>query len=291
MTFRESPRFPETISYGAKSSPAYQTTIVPRRSGHETRNADWVRSKRSYDVAHNIRTRAEYELVLDFFLAVAEGRAYGFRFKDWLDYQCVLSRGRMGTGLGTGDPTYQLVKRYTAGAFYKDREIKKPVAGTVVGYRGATPLVVGSGAGQIAIATATGLVTFVADVTLAITGHTPGASHVFTTATDLGLAIGGKVRITGVSGSAAVALNDITHSITNKTGSGPFTWTVSTVTSTLSASGGSALKFPQPADVLTASFEFDVPCRMGSDELPAVIEKGNIISVSGIPIVEDRNEQ
>lgn len=290
MTFRENPRFPEILSYGAKSTPAYQTTIIPRKSGHETRNADWSRSKRAYDVAHNIRTQAEYELVLDFFMAVAEGRAYGFRFKDWLDYRCVLSRGRMGTGVGTGDPTYQLVKRYLSGAFYKDRDIRKPVAGTVVGYRGATPLVVGSGAGQIAIATDTGLITFVADLSLAITGHTPGASHVFTTASDLGLGIGDKVRITGVTGTASAVLNNITHNIANKTGSGPFTWTLSTVTSSLTASGGTGHKYPQAADVLTWSGEFDVPCRMGSDELPGVLDKGNIISITSIPIVEVRDE-
>lgn len=290
MTFRENPRFPETISYGAKSTPAYQTTIVPRKSGHETRNADWSRSKRAYDVAHNIRTQAEYELVLEFFMAVAEGRAYGFRFKDWLDYRCVLSRGRMGTGVGTGDPTHQLVKRYQSGAFFKDRDITKPVAGTVLGYRGATPLVVGSGAGQIAIATTTGLVTFVADVTLSITSHTPGSSHVFVTSTDLGLSIGGKVRLTGVTGTAAAALNNVTHTISNKTGAGPFTWTISTVTTALTASGGSALKYPQSSDVLTWSGEFDVPCRMGSDELPAVLDKGNIISISTVPIVEVRDE-
>jgi len=291
MTFRDE-LFPEAISYGCKSAPRYETTIVPRKSGHETRNGDWSRSRRSFDVANKIRTQAEYDAVLDFFIAVGEGETYSFRLKDWLDYQVTVARGLLGGGEGTGGPVYQLVKRYQRGAYTKDRDITKPVAGTVIGYRNATPIVVGSGAGQIAIAASTGLITFVADLTQAITSHTPGASHVFTTASDLtGLGIGSKVYLTGVTGTGTSALNSIVHTISNKTGSGPYTWTLSTVTTGLTASGGTAAKYPQPStDALTWAGQFHNCARFAIPEFPAILDKGNIINIQSIPLLEVRDD-
>lgn len=290
MAFRDE-LFPTQISYGCKSSPRYETTIVARKSGHETRNADWSRSRRGFDVANRVRIQAEYDEVLDFFLSVGEGQTYSFRFLDWLDYQVVLSRGLMGGGLGDGGPVYQLVKRYLRGAYTKDRDITKLVAGTIVGYRNAAAITVGSGAGQIAIGLTTGQITFVADATQSITGHTPGASHVFTTASDLaGLGIAGKVYLTGVSGSADSALNSIAHTIANKTGSGPYTWTVSTATTGLSASGGTAAKYPQASDELRWTGQFHNVVRFNIPEFPAVLNQGNIIDIQSIPLIEVRDE-
>lgn len=197
----------------------------------------------------------------------------------------------MGTGFGAGVPVYQLCKRYVRGAYVKDREITKLVPGTVVGYRNAAPLVVGSGAGQIAIGASTGEITFVADATQAITGHTPGAAHVFTTASDLaGLGIGSKVYLTGVTGTAASVLNAVAHTIANKTGSGPFTWTLSTVTTSLTASGGTAAKYPQAGDALTWSGQFRNVVRFAIPEFPAVLDKGNIVNIQSIPMLEVRDD-
>jgi uncharacterized protein (TIGR02217 family) len=64
-------------------------------------------------------------------LSRAQGRAYGFRFKDWTDYNAV------GQLLGTGDDAqtqFQLVKHYPSGSVIEVRTITKPVAGTVKVY-------------------------------------------------------------------------------------------------------------------------------------------------------------
>jgi uncharacterized protein (TIGR02217 family) len=56
------------------------------------------------------------------------GKAYGFRFKDWSDYQAV------GQNIGTGNGSltaFQLTKTYVSGGNTYVREIKKPVTGTV----------------------------------------------------------------------------------------------------------------------------------------------------------------
>lgn len=71
--------------------------------------------------------KADMDVVQAFFRA-RYGKAYGFRFKDWSDYQA------LGQTLGTGNgaqTAFQLAKNYTSGAYGYSREISKPVSGTV----------------------------------------------------------------------------------------------------------------------------------------------------------------
>lgn len=289
MSFIESPRFPDKIAYQSVGGPVLRTAVVETLSGREYRNSRWSQSLRRYDIAHTGKTQAEIEELIAFFEAVAIGRANLFRFKDWADYAMTVANGGLSYGFGTGGPTHQLRKVYTSGSNLRYRDIRKPVSGTVACFRNASPITVGVAAGNIAIDATTGLVTFVADVSQAITGHTPGASHVFTTASDLtGLIIGSKVYLTGVTGTAAATLNSVIHTISNKTGAGPYTWTISTATTSLTASGGTAAKYPQPADVLTASCEFDTPVRFDTDEFMSSIEAPGVYMIDSLPLVERR---
>lgn len=289
MSFIESPRFPEGIAFRSVGGPVYRTGVVETLSGREYRNARWSQSLRRYDVANNAKNQTEIDALIAFFEAVAQGRANMFRFKDWTDYFVTVTNGILASGLGSGVPTYQLRKKYVAGAYTRYRNIQKPVAGSIVCYRNASPITVGASAGNIAIDTTTGIITFVADVSRAISGHTVGSSHQFTTAADItGLVITSKVYITGVTGTAASVLNGIAHTITGKTGSGPYTWTISTVTTGLTASSGTGAKYPQAADVLTWAGEFDVPVRFDVDEFMYSPEAQGIYLVNSLPIVERR---
>jgi len=290
MSFVESPRFPDRIGYLSVGGPTFRTAVVETNSGAEYRNARWAQSLRRYDLAHSGRTQAEIDELLAFFLAVGQGRAHMFRFRDWADYRVTVTDGRLELGAGTGEPTYQLAKAYAAGAYTHYRDITKPVAGSVACYRNAGLLTVGAGAGNIAIDTTTGLITFVADASQAIASHTPGATHVFTTAADIsGLSIGSKVYLTGIVGTAAASLNAIAHTISNKTGSGPYTWTLSTATTGLTvSSNGTAAKFPQASDALTWAGSFDVPVRFDVDEFPIRIEGPGIYTLDTLPLVERR---
>lgn len=267
MSFIETPRFPEALSFGFSGGPRFFTDVVELESGHEQRNQIWSVARGEWRGDLSAKPEADRDTATAFFRAVAKGRMNGFRFKDWNDFTVTVSNGLLGTGaVGNGGPTYQLYKRYTSGAQTSDRLIAKPVSGGVTVYRNASPVTVGAGAGQIAIDSTTGIVTFVADASGAITGHTPGASHQFTTAADItGLAIGELVYITGVTGTGAATLNNIAHTISNKTGTGPYTWTISTTTTGLTTSDGTAFSYPQAADALTWAGEFDVPVRMESD--------------------------
>jgi len=269
MAFIESPRFPDALSYGFVGGPRFLTDLIELESGHDQANQIWSEARSEYRGSLEGKDETDRDTVIAFFRAVAKGMANTFRFKDWHDYQATVSNGILGTGaVGTGAPTYQLYKRYTSGAYSIDRAITKPVSGLVTVYRNAGAVTVGAGAGQIAIATTTGIITFVADSSGATTGHTVGASHQFTTAADItGLAIGEKVYITGVTGTAATTLNSVAHTVSNKTGAGPYTWTIGTATTGLTASGGTAYNYPQATDALTWAGDFDVPVRLMTDRL------------------------
>jgi uncharacterized protein (TIGR02217 family) len=298
--------FPRSVSFGARGRPNENTQVVEVDSGARYKNSPWAEPLREYDVAHLVRTQTLYDLVKDFHYAVGKGRKNQWRYWDPSDYKATSAQGRLAavgqtgtftaSALGSGVPTYQLGKRYSSGGQTRDREIKKPslTAGINTIYRNGSPVTFGAAPGNCALATATGIVTFVADDSEAVTGHTPGASHVFTTAADIpGLAIGEKVYLTGITGTAAATLNALAHTISNKTGAGPYTWTISTATTGLTASGGTAFEYPQASDALTWAGEYNVPAEFGIDELEYEIvgkTPGGVFlySVSSIPILEVR---
>lgn len=129
-------RFPVDVAFGSTGGPQRRTEVVTLGSGREQRNSRWARSRRRFDAGYGIRTLDELAEVIAFF-EERRGRLYGFRFRDPLDFKsCPPSRTPAPTDqqIGIGDgatTTFRLVKRYGAGFAPYDREIAKPVAGTV----------------------------------------------------------------------------------------------------------------------------------------------------------------
>src|SRR5579885_2818058 len=123
-------QFPTDISYGSSGGPEYSTDIVETLGGYEQRNANWSSARAVYNVAHGVKTQAQLDALIAFFRARG-GRADGFRFKDWTDYQA--SAQNIGTGDGN-TKAFQLVKLYASGSVTATRTIAKPVAGTVAVY-------------------------------------------------------------------------------------------------------------------------------------------------------------
>jgi len=144
-------QFPTDISYGSSGGPEYATDVVATNSGHEQRNANWEQARARYNVAHGVKTKAQLDALIAFFRA-RKGRAYGFRFKDWTDFQATET-------LGTGDgitTIYQLRKSYLSGGVTETRIIRKPVLGTVQVYKNGALQTTGVG-----VNSSTGEVTFV----------------------------------------------------------------------------------------------------------------------------------
>ncbi len=143
-------RFPPDISYGASGGPAYATTVIATVSGHEHRNVNWSQARGRWNVAHGLKTRQQVAELIAFFRA-RKGRAHGFRFKDWTDFEAT---GQL-IGVGDGATTaFQQAKTYSSGGEGEVRTITKPVAGTVAVFLNGAP------AGGWTVDPTTGLVTF-----------------------------------------------------------------------------------------------------------------------------------
>jgi uncharacterized protein (TIGR02217 family) len=74
-----------------------------------------------------VKTQSQLDNLIAFFRA-RQGRAYGFRFKDWSDYSAV------GQQIGTGDDStvaFGLVKSYTSGSQTVSRNVYKPMDNSV----------------------------------------------------------------------------------------------------------------------------------------------------------------
>lgn len=296
MAFNETASLPDCIALGAAGGPMFSTDVIIVRAGYESRNANWSQSRRKYDISTGIKYKWEFQAVSDLFHAVG-GRLDGFRFKDWADFEATTTTGALagtdgtslfGTaGIGYGLGTLQLTKKYPAGSATHIREIRKPIAVTI--YRNGVAQTAGGGPGNYSVDLTTGIVTFIADQTRSITSHTVGAGHVFTLASAFSpnLAIGGRIYVAGVGGTAATILNGLSHAITNVAGA---VITTSTVTTGLTASSGTASYFPQPTDTVTWAGTFDVPVRFDSDQLEAVIQDktgaGELLITAPIQLIE-----
>jgi uncharacterized protein (TIGR02217 family) len=143
MTFLENPRFPDKIAYGSTFVPTFSTTIVETGSGFEQRNRNWEMPRYRFEVGMGIKTLADYYELLDFFYAVG-GMAYGFRFKNWMDYKScqpnkIISPLDQLIGVGDGiTKQFQLKKTYIKGLLTTERLISKPIQNTVkiaIGYQ------------------------------------------------------------------------------------------------------------------------------------------------------------
>jgi len=117
-------QFPSAISFGAQGGPGYRTDVVVVSSGAETRNVTWAQARRRYDVSFAARLPTAADAVKAFFHNM-QGRAHGFRFKDWTDYSATASEGKFTLLTAT---TFQAYKRYTSGSQTNDRIIQKGIA-------------------------------------------------------------------------------------------------------------------------------------------------------------------
>lgn len=148
-------RFPPVVEQGASGGPEFSTSIVVSSGGHEQRQANWSVARRRWNIGTGLRTRANFEVAVAFFIA-RQGRLRGFRFKDWSDY--AVSRQTIGTTDGA-TATFQIIKTYTSGAVSVARDITRPVSGTVSVWVNSASIALGAGAGEFQVNTSTGIIT------------------------------------------------------------------------------------------------------------------------------------
>jgi uncharacterized protein (TIGR02217 family) len=156
-------QFPPSISLGATGGPGFHTTVLTLADGSEKRNVDWAKDRGVWDVAHGLKSQDDLNILLAFF-RVRRGQAYGFRFKDWTDFN-LMNDGDMPPLLFTTDgvtTTFQLTKIYSDPGGTYVRDIFKPVAGTLELLDNGLPT------SAWTVDTTTGLVTLTGALT---TGH------------------------------------------------------------------------------------------------------------------------
>lgn len=296
MAFLETPRFPGCVSFGAVSGPMFSTVRTVVASGFDDVLIRYEQPLHRFSFEHANRTQIEHDELLKFFNAV-KGMGHRFRVKDYSDYIVTTSDGvlqplhsalSVGTsGVGYGTPRYLLQKSYTAGALTTYRNINKPLSPTVTIYRGGVVQTITT---QYAIDYTTGVITLVADQSRVISTHTIGGSHILNLASAFSPNVGPSFRvfITGVTGSAASILNNLSHEVLSVSGA---QISLTTSTSGLTASGGTATLYAQPTEALTWAGEFDVPCRFLTDEASFEIvgrSTGLLYSWAGINLTEVR---
>ena len=130
-------RFPTAIAFGASGGPERRTDIVTLGSGHEERNSRWADSRRRYNAGYGVRSLDDLHAVIAFF-EERRGRLYGFRWLDRIDFKscapaaiAAATDHAIGTGDGAAD-AFQLVKIYGGVHAPYIRQVKKPVAGSVL---------------------------------------------------------------------------------------------------------------------------------------------------------------
>jgi uncharacterized protein (TIGR02217 family) len=284
MSFLESPRFPDNIGMNSSGGPQYNTEVVVLRSGFEQRNARWTYPLHTYDVASGVKTDTDLGNVIQFFNSV-RGRLIGFRYKDWTDYQSApigdaITPTDQTIGTGDGSITdFQLIKTYAAGSVTQDRLINKPVPGsTVVAIGGVAD-------NNFVVDNTSGVVSFASDNELIITDITQASHGQISTSTNHNLEVGNTVFFSGIAGMTQ--LNNIRGKISSIVSDTEFEVLINTNLFDEYTSGGQINTIPQSGEIVSAGFEFDVPCRFDADKL-SIGMLHHSVGTYTIPIVEMR---
>lgn len=282
MAFLETPRFPDRLVAGVTGGPEFATLVAHTQGGSRTTQSQWSLPLRRWQVQHiPVSDRASYLALLNHFMAV-RGRANGFRLRDPFDYTDD-GVGYLEQGQGTGLPALQLTKRYGLPGWYLYQPIRKPAAITLK--RNGVAVVAGSGAGQATVDLATGIATFGPDASANVSTLTPGATTQVVLASAVGVAVGGALCLSGISGPLGAKLNGKAWAVTGVSGA---TYTLSANTTGLAGTGGTGAKYPQPADALTWEGAFDLPVCFTSDTFSPELITDTLVAFPTLGIEEIR---
>lgn len=135
MSFVEQ-RLLDCVSYGTQGGPTFLTRRVPLKSGVVRRNPLRSRPLYRFVIVYRNLAEADHAEVIAAFNACFGG-AFGFRIKDWTDFQATDELIGVATG---AEQTVQLSKLYEFGAQNISRPIRKPVSGTVALTANSVPI-------------------------------------------------------------------------------------------------------------------------------------------------------
>jgi len=259
-------RLPTDAKLGTVVSDDYDVDVTRTASSAEYRRLIQPFPIRRFRVSY---IRGKGETLYDEILALyhrAYGRFAGFRVKSLDDFT---------TNSDTEPPTaqdqtlavvtagsvYQLQKEYGHGEAplsigYPVRTIFKPVAGTVLVSIDSLSISTGW-----SVDTTTGIITFSANKTKAITAITKGSTTTINVGAAHGFVVGDSARVSGVVGMTQI--NGIRANVT-AIGSDTITLPINSTTFSNYVSGGTINTRPQTGEVVKGGCEFDIPARFDS---------------------------
>ena len=121
--------FPRNISYGSTFGPQFSTDVVTMPNKAEQRNINWEYPYCSGNLATGIRKVKDFEQFYNFWMLM-HGKAYGWRYYDWLDHAGTYQL----LGISDGSTAnFQLKKNYMSDILdiWTTRKIVKPIQDTV----------------------------------------------------------------------------------------------------------------------------------------------------------------
>lgn len=160
ITIDNAVRLPVTVERGASGGPTFDTVVQRTDGGRISTVVNWSLPLYKWDISYGIMTPADFNAVRDVFIG-ARGAAYGFRFKDWSDYEIPTIVNIIGEGDGV-ETEFQIYKIYTNTVRTLSRKITRPVNnGSIEVQVAATPYVEGGGGGTgYTVDYSTGIITF-----------------------------------------------------------------------------------------------------------------------------------
>lgn len=145
-------RLLDRIGLGTANGPTFRTRRISVRSGIIYRNPVFAMPLYRYTILYRNLTQSQHEEVVAAFNACLAG-VHSFRIKDYQDYSAT---DELLSTVATGSSQQiQLTKTYTFGGQSTERNIRKPVAGTVQMTANGSPI-------SVAVDTTTGIVTLTA---------------------------------------------------------------------------------------------------------------------------------
>lgn len=127
MSFIEE-RLLDELAFGFSGGPTWNTLVKTLRNRHERRNVQASRPQHRFSGSFDRRESEVVQILLNTYNATY-GAAYGFRFKNHLDYQAESESLPDGTGVSQ---SVQLVKTYTFGGQATPVPIRKPNTDVVI---------------------------------------------------------------------------------------------------------------------------------------------------------------
>lgn len=127
MAFIET-RLLDCVAYGTEGGPTWSTRRIGLKSGIIRRNANRSRPMYRFMVVYQNLNPEDHESIIEAFNA-CRGGVFGFRLKDWSDYQAENQFVTTGTG---AEQAVQLTKIYEFGTQNVSRPIRKLVSASLM---------------------------------------------------------------------------------------------------------------------------------------------------------------